>query len=361
MTKTFTLTIALSLLIFTACSDDDEKLSVGYAGKDISAQAEIVRDAETKQAILNVFTDNSWTLCYGSSTAEINPDDPFLSKKGKGSYELDVDVQKRYIFQFKTDEGQAIIAERRLPIEGGYNFRDLGGIKNKEGKFIKWGQLYRTDEMSKLTDKDVDYIASTGLKTVIDFRSAGEIQGGVTSMIPPSPDILPNTVKNAYNMPVNAGNIFSDEIMNRIRAGATSDELAQVMMDSYVEMVTFDDYVAVFKQFFAYLQDESNLPLSFHCSGGKDRVGVATMLVLSALDVDKETIMQDYLLSKQYVSGKYDKYLVAIPSIAPLVAVEKEYLEAAFNMIDEKYGSMDNFLTGTLNVDIQKMKNMYLY
>ena len=180
-------------------------------------------------------------------------------------------------------------------------------------------------------------------------------------MIPPSPDILPNTVKNAYNLPINAGNIFSDEIMNRIRAGATSEELAQVMIDSYVEMVSSDDYVAVLKQFFAHLQDENNLPLSFHCSGGKDRVGVVTMLILSALNVDKATIMNDYLLSRQYVTPKYEKYLASIPAIAPLVAVEQEYLEAAFKEIDKKYGSMENFLTGTLNIDIRKMKSLYLY
>lgn len=363
MTQKSALIITFSLLLFLACNDDDEKTVTAYTGKEISAQVEIVRDPETKNAVLNISTDNSWAL-YGSCyyiNANINPDIPFLSGKGKGAFDLDIDPGIRCIFQFKTDEGQAPVAEKRLPIAGAYNFRDLGGIKNKEGKFIKWGQLFRTDEMSKLTDDDVNYIASTGLKTVIDFRSEGEIKGGVTSMIPPSPDILPNTVKNAYNLPINAGNIFSDEIMNRIRAGATSEELAQVMIDSYIEMVSFDDYVAALKQFFAHLQDESNLPISFHCSGGKDRVGVTTMLILSALDVDKETIMKDYLLSKQYITGKYEKYLVTIPSIAPLVTVKQEYLEAAFNEIDKKYGSITNFLTGTLNVDIKKMKSLYLY
>lgn len=361
MTKTFATTITLGLLILTACNDDDEKSTIGYSGKDISSQIEIIRDTETKKTVLNVSTDHSWTLYAGSSFTDINPETPFLKGKGKGSFELDVDAKKRSAFQFQTDEGQILVAEKRLPIKGGYNFRDLGGIKNKDNKFIKWGKLFRTDEMSKLTEDDADYIASTGLKTVIDFRSAGEIEGGVTSMIPPSPDILPNTVKNAYNLPINAGNIFSDEIMNRIRAGATSDKLAQVMIDSYVEMVTLEEYISVFKQFFAYLQDDSNLPLSFHCSGGKDRVGVATMLILSALDVDKETIIKDYLLSRQYITGKYAKYLVAIPAIAPLVTVEQEYLEAAFNKIDEKYGSIEKFLTETLNVDIQKMQELYLY
>ena len=70
------------------------------------------------------------------------------------------------------------------------------------------------------------------------------------------------------------------------------------MIDGYIEMISYDDYVAKYKEFFKYLQDENSLPLSYHCSAGKDRTGVATMLILSALDVDKATIMKDYLLSK---------------------------------------------------------------
>lgn len=169
MTKKLASIITFSLMIFIACNDDDEKTVTGYSGKDVSTQAEIVRDPETKKAMLNISTDNSWGLYGGCSIIDsnMNLDLPFLSGEGKGSFELGLDIQKRCIFQFKTNEGQALIAEKRLPIAGAYNFRDLGGIKNKEGKFIKWGELFRTDEMSKLTDDDVDYIASTGLKTTL--------------------------------------------------------------------------------------------------------------------------------------------------------------------------------------------------
>lgn len=137
--------------------------------------------------------------------------------------------------------------------------------------------------------------------------------------------------------------------------------MEQVMINAYIEMVTVDDYVAQYKEFFRLLQDGNYLPLSFHCSAGKDRTGVATMLILSALDVDKETIMDDYLLSVKLVEKKYADYVKMIKVIAPLVTVDKEYLDAAYSKIDEKYGSMTKFLTETLGVDIQKMKEMYLY
>lgn len=347
--------------VLTSCDDDDEKPTIGYSGKDISGQVELVRDLTSKEATLNVSGDNAWDLYAGSSADDIDMSTPCKSGDGKGSFELSVDTQKRSIFLFKTSEGQVLLAERRLPIEKGYNFRDLGGIKNKEGRFVCWGKLFRTDEMNKLNAADLAYLVSTGLKTVVDFRTDTEKEGGLGGMLPAAPDILPSTVTNTYDLKINAGNIFSDEIIGAISKGMSEEETAQIMIDSYVEMVNFDDYVAQYKEFFKYIQDANTLPLSFHCSAGKDRTGVATMLILSALDVDKETIMKDYLLSKDYIASKYSSFLKIYPQIAPLVTVDEKYLNAAYDAIDKKYGSMTKFLTETLGIDIQKMKELYLY
>lgn len=85
------------------------------------------------------------------------------------------------------------------------------------------------------------------------------------------------------------------------------------------------------------------------------------MLILSALGVDKATIMNDYMFSKECIAGKYDRYVAMLPAIAPLVTVKENYLNAAYDKITEKYGSVDKFLTETLQIDIQKMKDLYLY
>lgn len=359
--------LLLSFCAFGAlvsCNDDDDndgKITIGYSGKDISGQAEIVRDADGK-VLLNISTDKAWTLYSGYAVEDIDLDTPCANGTGKkASLDLGVDPEKRVVFLFKTDEGQALLGENHLPIQGGYNFRDLGGIKNKDGQFVRWGKLFRTDEMNKLTDADLKYLASTRLKTVVDFRTATEKEGGLGGMLPAAPDKLPSTVTNPCVLEINAGNIFSDEIIGSISSGISPEETAQIMIDAYIEMVSNEDYVAKYKEFFKYVQDETSLPLSFHCSAGKDRTGVATMLILSALDVDKETIMKDYMLSKDYIAGKYDMYLKFYPQIAPLVTVDEKYLNAAYDEIDKKYGSMTKFLTETLGVDIQKMKEMYLY
>jgi len=362
MKKVFGIFTILFLLVFVACSDDnDKKMEIGYSGKDISNQVEIIRDADTKSAVLNVKTDNEWKLYAGTSVENIDITQVLLTGKSSREQGLTIDNDKRYIFQFETKEGQVLVSEKKLPIKGGYNFRDMGGVKNKENKFIHWGRIFRTDEMNKLTDEDLIYVASTGLKTVVDFRTTGEKEGAMGGLIPPAPDKLPTTVKNTYELPITAGNIFSDEMMGKIRQGATVEELKEAMKNSYIELVTKDEYVAILKEFFSYVQNEDNLPLSFHCSAGKDRAGVAAMLVYSALDIDKSIIMTDYMLSKQYIAGKYDRYLQIYPSIAPLVTVDEEYMEAAYSAIDEKYGSMNKFLTEVMEIDINKMKKLYLY
>ena len=85
------------------------------------------------------------------------------------------------------------------------------------------------------------------------------------------------------------------------------------------------------------------------------------MLILTALGVDKATIMEDYLLSAKLVEAKYKDYVDMIKVIAPLVTVDEKYLNAAYDKIDEMYGSMAKFLTETLGVDLDKMKQLYLY
>ncbi len=348
--------------VMSSCDDDDDnKLAPGYSGKDISGQVELVRDAETKKAVLNVSTDNAWQLYAGTAEDDIDLSAPYLDGSGKGTFDVDADTKTRSLFLFKTSEGQGFVAEKHLPMEGGYNFRDLGGIKNSEGRFVKWGKIFRTDEMNKLTDEDLAYLASTGLKTVVDFRTEAEKKGGMGGMIPEAYDKNPSTVEKTYELPINAGNIFSDEVIGYISGGATAEQLEPIMVRTYEEIVGVDEYVDMLKQFFTYVQNENCLPLSYHCSAGKDRTGVATMLILSALGVDKATIMNDYMFSKECIAGKYDRYVAMLPAIAPLVTVKESYLNAAYDKITEKYGSVDKFLTETLQVDIQKMKDLYLY
>lgn len=339
--------LMLVIPLFLSCKKDVRKAV--YEGEDISQSASIVRNKDTKQADLSINVDGTWTLYAGKSTDAIDYSHSYTGS-GKGIFPLDVNDSIRSYFQLITDNGKAILAERHLPMAGGFNFRDLGGIKTKEGKYVKWGKFFRTDELSDLTDADLSYLKNIPIVSVVDFRTKSEIEL--------KPDKLPVSVKKHYEMNISPGNLDLK--------GFDLNQLAKLNIDSVMiamneALVTDSVIIDTYKQFFGLLQEESNLPLIFHCTAGKDRTGMGAALILFALGVDEATVMKDYLSSNIYLKDKYAKMIEERPFLEPMFTVKKEYLQTSIDLIKEKYGSVDNYLTNQLNVDIPKFREMYLY
>lgn len=339
--------LLLVISVFISCKKDFKKAV--YEGQDISESASIVRNKDTKQADLSINVNGNWTLYSGESTDAIDYSKSYTGT-GKGIFPLDVNDSIRSYFQLITDEGKAILSERHLPMEGGFNFRDLGGIKTREGKYVKWGKFFRTDELSSLTSSDLTYLKYIPIISVVDFRTKSEIEL--------KPDKLPSSVKERYEMNISPGNLDLK--------GFDLDQLAKLNTDSVMvamnkALVTDSVIIDTYKQFFALLQNESNLPVIFHCTAGKDRTGMAAALILFTLGVDEDTIMKDYLSSNIYLKDKYAKLIEERPFLEPMFTVKKEYLQTSIDLINEKYGSVDNYLTNQLNIDINKFREMYLY
>ncbi len=232
---------------------------------------------------------------------------------------------------------------RLLPIQGAYNVRDLGGYKTKDGRQVKWGKVIRSGDLNHLTDSDLLYFSRIPLKSYIDFRDSAEIAA--------APDKYPPTVTHLYKLPILAGDLSSISKL-------TPESALSMLGEMNKEFVK--EWQPVYADFFKILMEEDNSPLLFHCSAGKDRTGYAAALFLSSLGVDRETIIQDYMLSAEYLKDKYAREIKAYPVLAPLMTVKREYIEAAFNLIDQEYGGMENYLTNYLYVDLEKMKNLYL-
>lgn len=115
----------------------------------------------------------------------------------------------------------------------------------------------------------------------------------------------------------------------------------------------------VYKEFFSILSEKENAPLLFHCSAGKDRTGIAAALLLSALGVDRETVTEDYMLSAEHITKKYEFITREHPELKPLTTVRKEYLETAFRGIDEEFGGIERYLIDNLEVDLDKLRELY--
>ena len=234
---------------------------------------------------------------------------------------------------------------RIIPIQGAANFRDLGGYETADGKIVKWGLLYRSDDLSDIDDAGVEKIRELGIRTVVDFRDRTEVAY--------SPDNLPETVRNITKIPIEAGKLmgaFSDENLTRLKTMG-------MMISVYRALI--HDFQPSYRMFQDTLSQAGNAPILFHCTAGKDRTGVGAALLLSGLGVPRQTVFDDYLLSRKLLLGKYVPGVDYDAVMEPLYSVSPEFLEAAFEVLDNDYGGPEQFLSERLFVDLARLRKIY--
>ncbi len=231
---------------------------------------------------------------------------------------------------------------RLVDLEGTFNLRDLGGYPASDGLVTMPGKVFRSDDLHSLTSGDIRKLEKLNLRTVIDFRAGTEAKA--------APDQLPKTVVNAVHLPIDPANVTTLK-------NAAHDIKPELMITIYRLLVT--EFRETYRRFFEIIQNEAASPLLFHCSGGKDRTGIGAALFLSALGVEKGIIINDYLVSKERAELKYAREIEARPQLMPLLTVLPEYLDAAFDTIDQEYGGMEPFLTKQLDVDLALLRKLY--
>lgn len=282
-----------------------------------------------------------------------------------GSFEwtAEGDPQRRYFTVSGTGEAEdgIVSAVRLLPLEGGRNFRDLGGYPTKDGKTVKWGHAFRSGVMHELTNADYDYLSGIGVKVICDFRESDERLREPTDWRAGAAEYLtfadPEETDPAEN-PMFAALLSPD---------STADDVAAGMAEGYVDIAKgeVEGYTKMFDRLAA-----GDIPLAFNCSAGKDRAGTAAALLLTALGVPREIVVEDYSLSDDYVDYMAEflndearaeamadpenpyAFLFQLPpeKVAPLLASHPMYIEATFNALDEEYGSVMSFIQSELDV-----------
>jgi protein-tyrosine phosphatase len=235
-------------------------------------------------------------------------------------------------------------SRRAVTLEGASNFRDLGGYPGAMGKTVKWGHIYRSADISKLTDADLKTLESRNVATVCDLRGPSELKT--------SPDRLPTGV-TYVNLPAGSENTQA----NANYAAMNRDSL---MRAAYTRT---DHLKAKYKPMFDQLLALDNgKALLFHCTAGKDRTGMGAALILSALGVDRATILRDYAATDVYWKQGRERVAQMMQqgganngSMAKMLAADPAYLQNFFTTIDQKYGSMDTFLTTEMELTPDKL------
>jgi protein-tyrosine phosphatase len=246
---------------------------------------------------------------------------------------------------------------RHVALDGAVNVRDIGGYRSTCGLEVLRGRLFRGDSLSQLSDADVARLDGLGLRTVIDFRTPGEI------LISGS-DRLPYGVEFA-SLPVTGGDLGA---VYELIAGGDHERQRRELGDGQAASLMVEinrGFVADARQREAFgtalrlVCAPGRLPLLYHCSGGKDRAGWMTAIVLTALGVPRELVLRDYLLSNYFHRTGYQKLrldliktgIVADPELLrPIMEQSATYLGAAFEEADRRYRSFGRFLTRGLDV-----------
>ncbi len=241
---------------------------------------------------------------------------------------------------------------QKLALEGAHNVRNLGGYRTTDGRITKSGVLFRSDNLAHLTTADLESLGSLHLNQVVDFRSSSEKQR--------EPDRLPeNNSIRAIAMPVDFSAGTLQAMQGDFFSGKGNADAGEILIETNRALVR--DNTPLFREFIQRVANSNNLPLLFHCTSGKDRAGFATAITLLALGVPKETVMADYMLSNTYLAEASDARLAGlakrlnrpIESLRPMMAVERRYLETAFEQMKIEYGSVDNYLREGLGIDAE--------
>ena len=250
----------------------------------------------------------------------------------------------------------------QLDFEGPNNFRDMGGYPLECGGQSRRDRLYRSDHLANLTEADQRLMKHLGIKTVIDMRRQSEIDD--------NPDRISDGGIRQVWLPVRAEGADVRKLRQQLEAGTISPTDAHdYLINANVEFV--QRFPEVYGQFLNLLLDESNYPLVFHCSAGKDRAGFGAAMVLLALGASLETVFHDYLATNHctanYVNGIVDglsdmpiavNFKASPEAVRTLMQARVEYLQAAFDAIDRDYGSASAFLEQALDLSYSRQQKL---
>jgi len=237
------------------------------------------------------------------------------------------------------------------------NLRDLGGYEASDGSTVAEGLVYRSNQLSGISAEDMEKLAELELKVDYDLRTSDEKDA--------RPDELPDGVEYVWldvlaDSP-QAGPAMLEKLMEdpeEANAALGGGKAEAGFQQSYREFVSLPSAKAEFSKLFIGLGDEELLPALFHCTTGKDRTGWAAAALLTLVGVPKDVVMEDYLRSNDYIIPMYQKVIDGFVEAGgeesiplAILGVKQEYLEAAFDEMETKYGTIEKYFSDGLRID----------
>lgn len=253
--------------------------------------------------------------------------------------------------------------DRILALDGPLNFRDIGGYQNDKGQHVKWNKIYRSDSLSSLSKEDQEKLVERRITVDVDLRSKYEQNS--------APDKLWSNVRfvdahiYSENRKQNKGDNKLYRFVHHI-PDMGDNWLGQIYQQVLLNSHSQHEFAKIFAELIELPEEDA---LVYHCSAGKDRTGMTSALILTALGVDDDTISRDYLLTNELYDFALAKQFPDDNEIASLVSKmniakgEGPAIRGITETIRQGWGSFDGFFKKELGFsqkDLNRFRKMYL-
>ena len=242
-------------------------------------------------------------------------------------------------------EGDRLLAghaHRHVALEGARNFRDLGGLATRDGGITRHGIVYRSDALSSLSPRDHSKLMALNLTTVVDFRTDDERERE-PDRLPPDDDL--KIITSGFFPQGNR------EMIVDINSGKLDTPGAHAaMLEQYRNLAL--DHCAIYRELIDAVLTPGQTPLVFHCASGKDRTGLAAAVILLAVGVAPELVVEDYTISNfqrrpVHLFGPAPRN----PAVEQVMSAVPDYIEYAIRAMHEVYGSIESYLVDGIKLD----------
>jgi protein-tyrosine phosphatase len=251
------------------------------------------------------------------------------------------------------------VIERRLALEGPVNFRDLGGYETADGRTVRWGRVYRSDSLERLTPADVLRLEELGVRFVCDLRRDAERATAPSR-------VLGHATIRIEHLPVGGIAAETKSMAARMMLGEIPEVSVEKMANVYLTILGL--HPDSFGTVVARAADPDALPLVVHCTAGKDRTGVASALILGALGVDAQTIAGDYELSTEFhsrakiaeIRPQLEAVGVEFAKVEAYWSAPEAVMTATLDGIRERWGGIESYLLGPADLSRETLDSLRL-
>lgn len=270
---------------------------------------------------------------------------------GIATYITNDNMTRKYFELVFNNKYYRIVGARSIVMDSVQNLRDMGGYFTRNHRMTRWGKLFRSGQLSPLSEWDSIRLNNLGIKTIIDLRTDAEIKAAP----------IQYTNANIIHIPIS--NAQMPEVPNRILSGTMrKGDAILCMQDLYLQLITNNtkQLAKALEEF----QNPDNYPILFNCTLGKDRAGFLAAILLAAIGIPEDTILKDYMASNEYIdlsqlaNKAHHLNSDAQEAITVFVSTNESFINLARQKIQKEYGSVDKYLSKGLQLDEKKRDNL---